>query len=345
MAFSRRGVIARSVAWASTSLVAIGSGRTAVAESSKYSYDLRGRLVLVEYSDGRVVQYVYDDAGNRSQVVRTTGSTGFVATIQISGTGPVNLRHLADAAGYTGTRPATITFEVVNGATITGAAGQNSASPMLGGPGGVAIDTGLWPTGYYAIALTLVVKTGGKVYGGGGAGGTGSGYQGTIAGAGGAGGDALYCQVPIAVTVQAGGEIKAGGGGGGAGAGWDRSAAGDGPLSIDGGAGGGGFPNGEGGLAGTGDVPSLAGGVGTVSGGGSGSVGVYSGYSGYSSGAGGAGGGAGAGGVAGVTTTGTANSTWVRVTRALGGAAGYAIRKNGHTVPVTSSGTIVGTQA
>jgi YD repeat-containing protein len=255
-----------------------------------------------------------------------TVTGGFNQTIQITGTGPVNLRTLADSAGYNGAQNATITFQVGAAVSITGAAGAPD--------GGIAIDTGTWPTSTYAIALTLQVS--GKVYGGGGRGGKGAG-PGNGAN-GGLGGDAVYCRLPMSITVNAGGEIKAGGGGAGGGGGRTSSSP---EFDRVGGGGGGGFPNGAGGATvdpafdGS-DTGAANGAAGTTSGGGAGGSGETSG-----GGAGGAGGGAGANGVNGSAGSGSGTVK----SPGTAGVAGYAVRKNGNTVTVTNNGTIVGTAA
>lgn len=140
-----------------------------------------------------------------------TAPSAFNATIDlVSSNSGVNLRTVADAAGYTGLSDATIAFEVESGVTITGLAGAPD--------GGIAIDTGTWPTGAYTIALTLTIKSGGIVRGGGGKGGNGSSGGGGFIG--GKGGDAVHARVPLTVNVNAGGELKSGGGGGGGGGGF-----------------------------------------------------------------------------------------------------------------------------
>jgi len=261
------------------------------------------------------------------QATVTVTPGGFNQTIQVTGSGPVNLRTLANSAGYNGAENATVVFQVGSGVTVMGAAGSTSAA------GGLAIDTGTWPSGSYTISLSLEVS--GKIYGGGGGGGKGAG--GTNGSIGTAGGDAVYCQENLSVLVNAGGEIKAGGGGGGGGGG--RTSA---MYEFDrcGGGGGGGFPNGQGGTPGEpvfdGSTNAANGSGGTTSGGGAGGAGETSG-----GGAGGAGGGAGVNGSSGVAGSGTGTVK----SPGAGGAAGYAIRKNGKTVSVTNNGTIVGTQA
>jgi hypothetical protein len=260
--------------------------------------------------------------------VTVNASNTFSATVQITGAGPVNLRTLANAAGYNGAQNATVTFQLGASVTIMGAPGNSSTA------GGRAIDTGVWPSGSYAIALSLQVS--GKAYGGGGGGGNGAGGANGSLGA--AGGDAIYAQENLTVTINVGGEVKAGGGGGGGGGGRLKPT-----LEIDrvGGGGGGGFPNGVGGAMGDPvldfDAGSAANGAnGTTTGGGAGGAGEATG-----GGAGGAGAGAGAVGATGAAGSGTGT---VKAPGA-GGAAGYAVRKNGKTVAVTNNGTLIGTVA
>lgn len=313
MTVSRRAVVCTLLGF-----VALSPRR---ANATEYTYDVTGRVTHVEYDDGSTVTYTYDDAGNRTQVVRAAASSGFNQTIQITGTGAVNLRTLANNAGYNGAQNATVVFQVGNGVTITGAAGASGAA------GGIAVDSGTWPTGSYMIALTLEVLNGGTVRGGGGGGGNGGGDPnsgGSAATNGGAGGDAIYCRLPMTVLVNSGGVVRAGGGGG---RGGNESTWGFGE-SNGGGGGGGGAPNGPGGDGGIGGivegVEGDAGGTGTTSGGGAaGGGGTFPGTaSGQNGGAGGNYGAAGG---------------------LSGGAAGYAVRKNGHTVTVTNNGTITGT--
>lgn len=324
MALSRR----KLVLGAAAPLVLSGAALfgEATADTATYVYDALGRLIRVHLSDGTIIVYDYDAAGNRTRQVRGNGNP-FNQTLQVTGTGPVNLRTIADQAGYTGITNATITFQVGAAITIMGAAGAPS--------GGVCIDTGVWPSSQYAISLALQVS--GKVYGGGGAGNSG------------AGGDAIYCRENISITVNAGGQVKAGGGGGGKGGGWQRdNSDGEGYWTttyLEGGGGGGGFPNGPGGAS---EGPGGTGSAGTsTAGGAGGSSGVALGHT---CGAGGAGGAAAASGATGATGSGSATCgsfvCWTGpFSGAAGGAPGYAIRKNGKTVPVTNNGTIAGAQA
>lgn len=236
-----------------------------------------------------------------------TPPSAFSATIDLTASGDgANLRTIADGAGYTGMSDATVTFRVPSGVTISG-----------NGYGGRGIDTGTWPAGY-TITLALVVQNGGKVFGGGGAGGTGG--SGAAGFAGQAGGDAVFCREDMTVTIDAGGEIKGGGGGG---KGGNATTTGfPEPTSNAGGGGGGGFPNGFGGAGGFGDIAiGTNGDAGTVVGGGAGGPGDDGGSAGS------------AGGNAATAGGGS------------GGAAGYAVRKNGKTVPVTNNGTMTGTAA
>jgi len=244
--------------------------------------------------------------------------SAFTATIDIptSATG-VNLYDLAVAAGYTGLSDATITFEVESGINVTGVAGAPN--------GGFGIDTGVWPHTTYTIALTLLVKSGGIVRGGGGKGGAGS-----AADAGGSGGDAIYLRVPLTggITFNSGSEVKGGGGGGG-GETFDRinvGIPGEPEWQVWGGDGGnGGQPNGAGGAGGTGS-----------NGGGSGAAGATATPTTVgTSGGGGDGGVYGAAGGNGAGHQGRLGGA--------GGAAGYCVRKNGHTATVTNNGTTAGT--
>jgi YD repeat-containing protein len=284
------------------------------AETVVYLYDELGRISVARYPDGKEISYQYDATGNRTSTA-TTLVAAFNQTIQVPASVSVNLRSLANAAGYTGAQAATITFQVASGVTVSGAGGSG-----LTPNGGPAIDTGTWPTDTYPVTLTLQVT--GTVRGGGGKGGNG----GTISGAGavgGVGGDAVYCQVPIDITVTAGGYVQSGGGGGGGGGG-KRVTPPPEPSWRGGGGGGGGYPNGAGGNGGGGDA-------------GYGAPGSTPGAGGATATVGGAGGNYGAGG-----GTGGNGGTGGGVGGA-GGATGYAIRKNGHTVNVTNNGTVTGT--
>lgn len=172
--------------------------------------------------------------------------------------------------------------------------------------------TGAWPAEELDITLNVI----GAVYGSAGAGGVGG--NGAAAGAPGmAGGDAISCSIPIKINVAPTGEIKGGGGGGGGGGGWANMVGPPGEEELvtgQGGDGGSGFPNqGVGGAA--------------VD---------------FAAGAGGPGGAAATAGGAGAIATSGGGAT--NYNPGAGGAAGWAIRKNGHVVPVTNNGVITGTQ-
>jgi len=304
-------------------LIALGLHHPAQAnDTAEYFYDALGRLIRVELSDGTIIVYDYDAAANRTRVVHGD-DVPFNQTLLVTGSGPINLRTVADQAGYTGVTNATIIFQVGSAVTVSGS------------PGGHGIDTGVWPSATKSISLTLEVS--GKVYGGGGAGGSAGGN-------GAVGGDALYCRENLSLTVNAGGQIRAGGGGGGGGGSWQFDLSSDPPQTdyYYGGGGGGGFPNGLGGTGGPGGTGS----VGTTSGGGAGGSSATIGGS-RTVGAGGAGAGAAATGSTGAAATGTPGCS-LGVCRTIiapgtGGASGYAVRKNGKTVSVTNNGTINGT--
>lgn len=233
----------------------------------------------------------------------------FTKTIDITGSGPVNLRTLANADGYTGIG-ANITFEVESGTTITGTAGTAD------GAGGIAIDTGTWPAS--GVTLALVIKNGGKVRGGGGGGGNG-GLGGLPYGAGtvgGAGGDAIYCRTPMTVTINSGGELRGGGGGGHGGSGSNNGDPFE-PVDYGGGGGGGGKPNGAGGYGNYGASNGTAGTATTV----------------------------GAGGSSPNASGGANGGDWATQGSGAGGVGGYAVRKNGHSVSVANNGTMSGSAA
>lgn len=251
-----------------------------------------------------------------------TPPSAFSATINLtSASSGINLRTIADAAGYTGLSDATITFKVPSGVTITGI-----------GNGGIAIDTGTWPSSSYTIALTIVIESGGIVYGGGGKGGDGG--QSGAGLSGGSGGDGIFLRENVSggITINSGGTLKSGGGGGGGG-GANYRVLGGGVYGGAGGGGGGGAPNGNGG---SGQVTEVEGDVsgdgspGTTSGGGAGGLGAFDlTAAGRDGGAGG--------------TFGTSGSNGLGTNGGTGGGAGYAVRKNGKTATVTNNGTMTGT--
>ncbi len=44
---------------------------TANAGTTTYKYDVQGRVIEIDYPNGTVVLYTYDNAGNRTKVVKT----------------------------------------------------------------------------------------------------------------------------------------------------------------------------------------------------------------------------------------------------------------------------------
>ncbi len=262
--------------------------------------------------------YKYDELGRIAQVSNVNGTTTYY-TYDADNV-LVETDTVASGTTLIWVTAASNLRTLANNAGYTGASPGNyqfNVAPgvtLMGTAGaGKGIDTGTWPSG---STITLIVS--GNVYGGGGTGGAGSSVS--NGSPGNAGGDAIYVQTPITITVNASGSVKSGGGGGGGGG---KQVSGN----VGGDGGGGGFPNGAGGAGSSGIAgdPAVAGSPGTTSGGGHGN----------GTPAGGNGGDAGQPGL-----TGAAGSGFVG---GAGGAAGYAIRKNGNTVTYTTSGTVNGT--
>lgn len=65
----------RALASGTLVLLAMGTTVPAHAGSATHQYDSLGRLSQVTYSNGTVITYSYDAAGNRTAVV-TTGAPG-----------------------------------------------------------------------------------------------------------------------------------------------------------------------------------------------------------------------------------------------------------------------------
>jgi len=247
--------------------------------------------------------------------------TGFTETIVITGSGPVNLRTLADnhTPAYDGVGDATVTYTIANAIVLTGNAN-----------GGDALVTGSWPA---SATISLTLENDGTIRGGGGRGSDG-GWGGSDNGDPGLnGGDAISAQEDLTVdnSVGSGGLIQASGGGGGGGGG--RTTGGPEPIDLSGGGGGGGFPNGSGGAAGPFGPGKTDGADGTGSGGGAGGNGAGT------AGDGGNGGNVNVDGVDGDDATGSGTLAF----GGDGGLRGFAVRKNGHTVTVTG-GTVTGQQ-
>lgn len=286
----------------------------AIASPVTFDYDALGRLVRVVQEDGRRIVYSYDAAGNRT--AREFGlAVPFVRTITISGSGPVDLRSLADAQGYDGESPATITYVINAGTVITGASG-----------GGAGVDTGSWPGG---VAISLTLNNQGTIRGGGGSGGRGGDGGPSPGSSGDSGGAAINARVNLVVN-NSGGLVQGGSGGGGGEAGHAKWVSADQAWEPwdGGGGGGGGWPNGGGGAGGTGLFGGRNGSPGSsgtpASGGTSGDFG-----------------GTGGGPAALAGTKGGNFITDFTTFGGSGGAAGAAIRKNGNSVTVTG-GTVTG---
>ena len=204
-----------------------------------------------------------------------------------------------------------------------------------------------WPSG---SSLTFNMSGGSYVLGMGGNGGAGdSVYYGSAAGAGAAGGPAIYLLYPLTINNSGTGIYGGGGGGGGGGVAYFGPSS---TTAAGGGGGGGGTTNqpDSGGTGGTGGVPhgynGGNGGNGVANGGAGGASAVYDtggeGPVGGTSGAGGPGGGWGSAGSAG--GSGGNRSGYSTVGNSYrgggaGGAAGYAIQKNGYTLSGTTGPT------
>ena len=69
------GAGARTAAACASMLMALAVVPAAYAGSATHAYDSLGRLSKVTYSNGTVITYTYDAAGNRTAVV-TAGAPG-----------------------------------------------------------------------------------------------------------------------------------------------------------------------------------------------------------------------------------------------------------------------------
>jgi hypothetical protein len=222
------------------------------------------------------------------------------------GTGQVNLRTLADAAGYPGSGTHTITFTLGAGLNRTGTDGVD------------AIDTGTWPAG---TTLNLIIN--GQANGGGGSPAVANG------GITGRGGSAVNCQYPISITVNSGGVLRGAGGSGGNGGSssyeeYDVESQTWVPMGF--------YAGGQGGIGAYGTTAATGGSAGDSGIGGSG-------------GTGGALASTGSAGSAGLTDSG-GQWRYTGFSGTSGAVGGYAVRKNGNTVPVTNNGgTITGLTA
>jgi len=204
-----------------------------------------------------------------------------------------------------------------------------------------------WPSG---SSLTFNMNGGSYVLGMGGNGGAGdSVFYGSGAGTGAPGGPAIYLSYPLTINNSGSGIFGGGGGGGGGGVCYYHSYV---PESAGGGGGGGGTTNqpNSGGTGGDGGAAHGSGGSNGgngVANGGAGGAGGYFDTGGEVStqgygGPGGSGGGWGSAGSTGSSGAGSSGYPWTDSRGgAAGGAAGYAIQKNGYTLS-GSTGTTAG---
>lgn len=186
---------------------------------------------------GTILVQVTDSKGRSVSTGVNVTNDPAIMNFSISTSGQnYNLRSIANSNGYNGTQT-TLNVTISSGVLI----GSSSTSLP-------ALDTGTFPSG---VAIRIVNN--GTIAGAGGAGGMGAyGHSATNAQAGGAGGVAFYARVPISMTNN--GVIQGGGGGGGGGG--NTSANANAAFSNGAGSGGGGAGSvagaGRAGTAGTG---------------------------------------------------------------------------------------------
>ena len=219
----------------------------------------------------------------------------------------INLRTKLDAINFNNDVESTIIYNLDAGVTV----GSNTTA-----------TSPAWQTGTISSIHTLTLNIGGVVYGMGGAGaaaGSGCNPEGSCPAPinGGNGGDALSFTRNGIVNVLPTGVIKSGGGGGGKG--------GTGFTSQDWGS-----------FCQDGNYGGRGQGATTISGAEGGGAQIY----GDESSIGGAGG---SGGAFGSNGQNGSNGFETGCTPGSGGTAGYAIKKDGNTVTVYTSGTVVGT--
>ena len=235
--------------------------------------------------------------------------SAFTASATHNNGQPLNMRTLADSLGYDGQSDVNFTVTVSNSITATS---------------GNAIDTGVWPAAA-TINLTLNINTGVTIRGAGGNGGSGGGTQ--AGGNGGPGGHGVILNEDLTLVNNG---VISGGSGGGGGGGGARIFSGGEYFFYGGGGGGGGWPNGGGGSGGNapGSSDGTAGNPGTTSGGGTGGAGAS-----------GAGNGGTGGGVSGITPQAGASGQGATYAGGAGGPKGDGIKKNGHILSLSGSGS------
>lgn len=217
---------------------------------------------------------------------------------------------------------------------------------------GIKLKAGLITGTGWATGSSVRLVNNGYIYGTGGVGGAGAWTAfsaGGAAASGSAGGDAIQINVPITIDNGSGYIWGGGGGGGGGGSGSSTDPPGNSELQSGGGGGGGGvgFNNAAGGAKGdTVNTPvgdGYAGSAGSEYSAGSGSAGGYSDFIGIGhtywiqGGTGGNGGGWGEPGITGgVAYADSLVSPLYSWAPGNGGAAGYAVRKNGYSCTFTA---------
>jgi len=158
----------------------------------------------------------------------------------VASTTTVNLRTLADAAGFDNLTPFEINYTVIG--DVIGTPGNGGITGTKDGqPGNHGIDTGTWPE-TAILTLTLSVPSGRLVSGGGGGGGLGD----IVPGNGGNGGDGVHCRVDIDIDNEGTIQGATGGGAAGQSGGYSETPY---VYRYPGGGGGGGIPYGKGGSA------------------------------------------------------------------------------------------------
>lgn len=165
----------------------------AFAENANYVYDSNNCLIRVEYGDGRVVEYVYDDVGNLLQRVTgpkisvsptsydfgsvNVGSTSPSSTFTVTNTGVTNLvigaigitgtnasqfnKQNDNCSNWTGTPSSSCTVKAVFSPTSAGAKNANLTIPS-NDPATPTLNVPLSGTGIQPNSITVTVPNGGE---------------------------------------------------------------------------------------------------------------------------------------------------------------------------------------